>query len=87
LGNRKLPNVKVRNLLKIFKAAGYEFSRQRGSHAIYKNDEGRRVTVPIHPGKTLTRDTLSDIIDDMGLTKNQFIDLYEKIIKKKKKKP
>jgi predicted RNA binding protein YcfA (HicA-like mRNA interferase family) len=33
------------------------------------------IVVPVHKGRTLKRVTLHGLIDDMGLTRQQFIDL------------
>ncbi|MFZ8829577.1 MAG: type II toxin-antitoxin system HicA family toxin [Armatimonadota bacterium] len=32
---------------------GFYLARQSGSHKIYKNQEGKRVTVPYHAGKII----------------------------------
>jgi predicted RNA binding protein YcfA (HicA-like mRNA interferase family) len=33
------------------------------------------IVVPVHNGRTLKRGTLHGLIDDMGLTREEFIDL------------
>ncbi|MDJ0632142.1 MAG: type II toxin-antitoxin system HicA family toxin [Xenococcaceae cyanobacterium MO_188.B29] len=40
-----LPTVKAKEFIKVITKLGYQFQRQKGSHAIYKNLMGRRVTV------------------------------------------
>ena len=49
----KLPRVTAADVIKALERAGFSFSRQSGSHKIYKNKEGRRVTVPYHSRKIL----------------------------------
>ena len=44
-------SVKATDFIKVIETLGFYFDRQKGSHAIYKNTEGKRVVVPIHSGK------------------------------------
>ena len=39
--SEKLPRVTANEMLKIVEKLGFRFSRQSGSHKIYKNDEGK----------------------------------------------
>ncbi|MGZ7096180.1 MAG: type II toxin-antitoxin system HicA family toxin [Methanobacterium sp.] len=48
---------------------------QSGRHKIYKNMEGKRVTVPYHSGKILHPKLLKSIIKDADLTVDQFKEL------------
>lgn len=73
------PRVKAKDFIKVIDKLGFYFDRQKGSHAIYKNNEGRRVTVPIHVGKDLKTATLAGMIQDIGLEKAQFFDLLNKL--------
>lgn len=70
-----LPTVKAKDFIKVITKLGYQFQRQKGSHAIYKNSIGTRVTVPIHSGKDLKSGTLLGMIKDIGLEKEEFFDL------------
>jgi len=38
------------------------FDRQKGSHAIYKNPDGKRVVIPIHSGKDIKQGTLTGML-------------------------
>jgi predicted RNA binding protein YcfA (HicA-like mRNA interferase family) len=57
--------------------AGFIFSRQSGSHKIYKNREGKRATVPYHAGKILHPKVVASIIRDANLTVEKFKDLLK----------
>jgi len=60
-------NFTPRKLIKILKKNGFVFTRQNGSHAIYRNDlSKRKITVPIH-NKDIPTGTLHAIIKDAGL--------------------
>ncbi len=47
----KLPRVPADKVTKVLERVGFVLVRQSGSHKIYKNREGKRVTVPYHSGK------------------------------------
>ncbi len=47
----KQPVVNAKQLIKALEKKGFVFSRQSGSHAIYIDKNGTRVTVPIHGKK------------------------------------
>jgi hypothetical protein len=52
-----------------------EIGRQSGSHKIYRNDEGKRVTVPWHARKTLHPKLLQSILKDADLSLERFREL------------
>jgi predicted RNA binding protein YcfA (HicA-like mRNA interferase family) len=64
----KQPVVNARQLIKALEKKGFKFSRQSGSHAIYLDDHGTRVTIPIHGKKDLGKGLLKQIMKDSGLT-------------------
>lgn len=74
----RLPAVTARQLLVVAEKAGFVFDRQKGSHAVYvrtTEDGSTTIVVPVHKGRTLKRGTLHGLIDDMGLSKQEFLDL------------
>ena len=74
----RLPAVTARQLVAVAERIGFTFDRQKGSHAVYvRTTEQGSVTivVPVHKGRTLKRGTLHGLIDDMGLSTKEFIDL------------
>ncbi|BAU63100.1 hypothetical protein STA3757_04560 [Stanieria sp. NIES-3757] len=74
-----LPSVKAKEFIRVISELGYQFHRQKGSHAIYKDSSGRRVVVPIHSGKDLKPGTLLGMIKDIGLEKEEFFELLSKL--------
>lgn len=70
----KLPRVTADEVIKVLERIGFFLARQSGSHKIYRNREGKRVTVPYHVGKTLHPKVLRSILRDAGLTLEQFLD-------------
>lgn len=74
----RLPAVTARQLVAVAERIGFTFDRQKGSHAVYvRTTEQGSVTivVPVHKGRTLKRGTLHGLINDMGLSTKEFIDL------------
>lgn len=63
----KLPRVTARQIVRALEKAGFSLARQSGSHMIYKNAEGKRVTVPFHASKTLHPKILKSILRDADL--------------------
>ena len=70
-----MSSVTAEEVIKVLEHAVFLLSRQSGSHKIYKNQEGKRVTVPYHSWKTLHPKLLKSILRDAGLTIEQFKDM------------
>lgn len=75
--SEKLPRVTAADAIKVLERAGFSFSRQSGSHKIYKNKAGRRATIPYHSGKILHPKTLLNILSDGDLTVEKFKELLK----------
>lgn len=70
----KLPRISGRECVKVLEKAGFQVSRQRGSHIILRREEPfSRVSVPNH--RELDKGTLKSIIRDAGLTTDEFLEL------------
>jgi len=73
--SEKLPRVTASDVIRVLERAGFSFSRQSGSHKIYKNKEGRRATVPYHSGSILHPKLLKSILKDADLSIGEFKEL------------
>ena len=49
----KLPRLTARQIISVLQKAGFSLAGQSGSHMIYKNAAGKRLTVPFHAAKFL----------------------------------
>ena len=76
--SEKLPRVTANEMIKIVEKLGFHFSRQSGSHKIYKNDEGKRVTIAYHSGKILHPKIVKSILVDAGISVNEFKTMMKK---------
>jgi len=73
----KLPRVNAADAVRALEKAGFFLARQSGSHRIYKNAEGQRVTVPYHSGKELHPKILKNILRDADLTAEELLELMK----------
>lgn len=69
----KPPVLKPREVCGILESAGFVLIRQRGSHMQYRNPDGRATTVPNHPGRDISPVLLRQIIKDIGMTLDEFL--------------
>ena len=69
----KLPAIKPKELLKRLKQMGFEKDHTTGSHIIlYHPITKRRAVIPYHL-KDIPRGTLSAILREAGITRQEFI--------------
>jgi predicted RNA binding protein YcfA (HicA-like mRNA interferase family) len=64
----RLPRVTAQEIIRVLERKGFLLARQSGSHKIFKNTDGNRVTVPFHPGKILHPKVLKSIVEDAEIS-------------------
>jgi predicted RNA binding protein YcfA (HicA-like mRNA interferase family) len=71
-----MPAVTAREVVHVAEHAGFVVHHQKGSHAVYyrERDHARSV-IPMHAGKDIKPKTLAAIIEDLGLTTEEFREL------------
>jgi predicted RNA binding protein YcfA (HicA-like mRNA interferase family) len=70
--SERLPAVSPKDAARVAQRLGFQFRRQRGSHAIYvREQDAARVTIPMHKGD-LKPKTLRGIISDLKTTPEEF---------------
>ena len=74
----KLPIIKTRELIRAVGKIGFIKFHQVGSHAQFKNSDGKRITIPIHQGRDMDKKILRGIIDDTELSVEEFLVLLKK---------
>ena len=74
----RLPSLSSKQIIRALRAAGFTEApdRGKGSHrAFYKKDAAGRVRLVIVPqGKDIPRGTLLAILDQTGLTRDEFLE-------------
>ena len=63
----KLPRIRAAEAIRALGKAGFLLARQSGSHKIYKDAAGKRVTVPFHVQRVLHPKLLRSIMRDAGI--------------------
>jgi len=71
----KLPRLTARQVIAALERGGFSLARQSGSHMIYKNAAGKRITVPFHAARTLHPKLVKNILRDADLTVEMLQDL------------
>jgi predicted RNA binding protein YcfA (HicA-like mRNA interferase family) len=71
----RLPRLTSRQIIVVLERVGFSLARQSGSHMIFKNAGGKRVTVPFHAAKTLHPKILKSILRDADLSVAQLEEL------------
>ena len=70
----RLPIVDFRTMERILLRLGFVRMRQKGSHVFYRHPDGRTTTVPDHPGADLGRPLIRQILQDIELSPERFVE-------------
>ncbi len=74
--SKELPGLRPGEVVRLLEKAGFVRWRQKGSHlTMYRADDRRALTIPIHFAKTMPKGTLRAIIKQVGLTREEFLAL------------
>ncbi len=71
MGN--IPVLKPRDVVTILESLGFVEVRQKGSHKQFRHPDGRCTTVPFHQGRDISPLLLKQIVKDIGMTVDEFI--------------
>ena len=74
----KLPRIDSSKMLKILNRLGFKVVRQSGSHMILRDEKGTRITLPHHSGKILHPKIVKTILNDLGISAEEFNSLLKK---------
>jgi predicted RNA binding protein YcfA (HicA-like mRNA interferase family) len=70
-----LSDLPVRKVVRALETVGFSYVRTKGSHAVYRNQDGRVVVIPQH--NVVKRGTLASILRQAGLTPAEFLKLLD----------
>jgi len=68
----KIPILSSKEVCKFLEKEGFVAIRQKGSHRFYRHIDGRTTTVPIHPGKSISRGLLRGILKEIKMGRDEF---------------
>ena len=60
----KLPHLTSREVVQFLTRKGFNRDHQKGSHAVFRHEDGRRTTVPMHSTRTVGIGLLRQIFRD-----------------------
>ncbi len=75
----KLPVVDFKTFERVLRKLGFERVRQKGSHVIFRHPDGRGTAVPNHAGRDLTRPLLRDILTEINLSIDEYLQTLSKL--------
>jgi predicted RNA binding protein YcfA (HicA-like mRNA interferase family) len=76
MAQQKLPVVTAKELISILERLGFQHRPLKAtSHRRYVHPDGRRTTLPVHPGRDIGRGLLRKILKDIEISPEQFMDL------------
>ena len=70
-----LSDLPTRKVIRALESVGFTYVRTKGSHAVYRNPEGRVTVIPQH--SVVKRGTLASILRQSGLTSAEFLKLLD----------
>lgn len=71
MGN--LPVFTARQVVRVLNSLGFMEVRHRGSHKQFRPADGRQTAVPVHAGRDISPALLRQIIKDVGLTPEEWL--------------
>jgi predicted RNA binding protein YcfA (HicA-like mRNA interferase family) len=75
----RLPIVDAKTMETLLFVLGFTRVRQKGSHAFYRHPDGRKTTLPHHKGRDLSRPLIRQILREIELTPEKFVDSLTKL--------
>ena len=71
--SRKLPDLNAKEVVRALERAGFAQWRQKGSHlTMFRSNDRRTLTVPVHFSKSVPKGTLYTIIRGSGMSVDEF---------------
>ena len=75
----RIPIVNFKTMEKALLFLGFHPVRQKGSHVFYRHPDGRTTTSVNHPGRDLSRFLIREILREIEITPEKFIEILKKI--------
>ncbi|TRZ52477.1 MAG: addiction module toxin, HicA family [Dehalococcoidia bacterium] len=69
----KLPLISGEDMCKIVAQLGFVMAHRKGSHTVWRHEDGRTTTIPLHSGKKLPRGLIKKILKDVELPVEDYL--------------
>jgi predicted RNA binding protein YcfA (HicA-like mRNA interferase family) len=66
------PALKSKEISRALKKAGFEITRQKGSHVRFEHADGRATTLPVHADQDIGRGLFKKILRDIEMSIEDF---------------
>ncbi|MFB6276687.1 MAG: type II toxin-antitoxin system HicA family toxin [Halothece sp.] len=70
----QIPTLKPQEVVRTLENLGFVEVRQKGSHKQFRHEDGRSTTVPFHKGRDISPRLLRQIINDINVTVEEFLE-------------
>jgi predicted RNA binding protein YcfA (HicA-like mRNA interferase family) len=74
----RLPIVDFKTMERLLLHLGFKATRQKGSHIFYRHLDGRTTTLPNHKGRDIARPLTREILREIDLSPEQFVEELKK---------
>jgi len=74
----RLPIVDFKMMDGLLRQLGFRAVRQKGSHIFYRHPDGKTTTLPNHAGRDLARPLVREILREIDLTPEEFVEKLQK---------
>jgi predicted RNA binding protein YcfA (HicA-like mRNA interferase family) len=72
----RMASIVAARMIKALKRLGWVLDHSTGSHHYMSGPSGRRLSIPVHKGRTLKQGTARQILKDAGVAEDEFFDAY-----------
>jgi len=72
-----VPRASGREIGRALRRTGWTLARVEGSHHLMRGPTGRIVSIPVQGAKTLPLGTTRGVVDDLGLSVEEFVRLLK----------
>jgi predicted RNA binding protein YcfA (HicA-like mRNA interferase family) len=79
--------VNFKTMDKILRHLGFAAVRQKGSHVFYRHADGKTTTLPNHGSRDISRPLLREILREISIFPDEFVELLEKFSLDKASQP
>lgn len=66
-------------MVRLARHLGFQFVRQKGSHAYYRHADGRATAIPMHRGEDLGRGLIRTILRDLEISPEEYVHLLQEV--------
>jgi predicted RNA binding protein YcfA (HicA-like mRNA interferase family) len=76
----KMLPIPAKKVIQALEDLGFIQIRQKGSHLFMQHPDGRTTVIPIHAGKDIGKGMLRKIINDVKISRDEWINLINSLI-------